>query len=108
MTARVDRQEVVMGSLIFLEEKGVAMDAALVNSAEAFRATGASVVLWALRGLLPVMMLTGDNARAAHVVAAAVGISHVEAGLMPDDKRAFIQKMQEAGSGRGVRRRRYQ
>lgn len=124
MTAWVNRQEVVMGSLIFMEEKGVALDAALVNSAEEFRATGASVVFVGVAGTLtgafgisdtlradakiavarfaemglPVTMLTGDNARAAHVVAAAVGISRVEAGLMPNDKRTIIQKMQEAGS----------
>ena len=123
MTARVNRQEIVMGSVQFLEEKGIVPDEVLSAAAEGFRSTGASVVFLAAAGRaigvigisdtlrpdaktavteftrmgLPVTMLTGDNVRAAQVVADAAGISRVEAGLMPDDKRAIIQKMQESG-----------
>ncbi len=124
MTARVNRQEVVMGSAQFLEEREIAVEESLAGAAEDFRSTGASVVFVAVAGRavgvvgisdtlrpdarsavaefermgLPVTMLTGDNVRAAQVVAAAAGISRVEAGLMPDDKRAIIQRMQEGGS----------
>ncbi|MCZ9318865.1 MAG: HAD-IC family P-type ATPase, partial [Methanocorpusculum sp.] len=58
---------------------------------------GRAVSAFARRGR-PVTLLTGDNARAAGVVAAAAGISHVAAGLMPEEKRAIIQQMQEGGS----------
>ncbi|MDV0443977.1 heavy metal translocating P-type ATPase [Methanorbis rubei] len=124
MTARVNRQEILMGSAEFMSEKSVSMNESVVTAAETFRSTGASVVFVAVAGILagaigvsdtlrpdaksavaefermglPVTMLTGDNARAAEVMAAAAGISHVEAGLMPDDKRSFIQKMQEKGN----------
>lgn len=123
MTARVQREDVVMGSAAFLEERGVVVDEAVFAAAEGFRATGASVVFVAVAGRvigvvgisdtlrsdaartvsefermdLPVTMLTGDNVRAAGVVAAAAGISRVEAGLMPEEKRAIIQRMQEGG-----------
>ncbi|MCZ0860683.1 heavy metal translocating P-type ATPase [Methanocorpusculum sp. MG] len=123
MTARVNREDVVMGSAAFLEERGVSLDDAVSSAAEGFRSTGASVVFVAVgekvagvigvsdtlrsdagmavlafeRMGLPVTMLTGDNARAAEVVARLAGISHVEAGLMPDEKRAIIQKMQDEG-----------
>ncbi|HJK78139.1 MAG TPA: heavy metal translocating P-type ATPase [Methanocorpusculum sp.] len=124
IAGRVRREDVVMGSAAFLEERGVVMDDAVFAAAEGFRATGASVVFVAVAGRvvgavgvsdtlrpdagravsafermgLPVTMLTGDNARAAGVVAAAAGISHVAAGLMPEEKRAIIQQMQEGGS----------
>jgi Cu+-exporting ATPase len=49
-------------------------------------------------GLTP-WLLTGDNAGAARVVAAEVGIepSHVVADVMPDDKVAQIERLQEQG-----------
>lgn len=123
MTARVRREDVVMGSAAFMEEKGAVLDDAVSSAAEEFRATGASVVFVAVAGNvigaigisdtlrsdaartvlefermgLPVTMLTGDNARAAETVANLAGISHVVASLMPDEKRALIQKMQEEG-----------
>lgn len=124
MTARVRREDVVMGSAEFLEERGVVLDADVTAAADGFRAAGASVVFVGVGGTvlgafgvsdtlrpdaaaavaefermdLPVTMLTGDNVRAANVVANAAGISRVEAGLMPENKREIIQRMQEEGS----------
>lgn len=43
------------------------------------------------------VMLTGDNASAAQAVAAEVGISQVEAGMLPQDKAQFIQGLQAEG-----------
>lgn len=123
MTTRVQREDVVMGSVAFLEERGVVVDEAVFDVAEGFLATGASVVFVAVAGRvigvvgisdtpwsdaartvsefermgLPVTMLIGDNVRAAGVVAAAAGISRVEAGLMSEEKREIIQRMQEGG-----------
>ncbi len=52
----------------------------------------------ALRGLgLTPMLLTGDNARAAHRVADEVGISQVLAGVLPEGKVAEITRLQDAG-----------
>lgn len=123
MTARVKRETVVMGSAEFMEDMSIIADDFVSSAAEKFRAAGSSVVFVAVAGKvvgavgisdalrpdavravaefenmgLPVTMLTGDNARAAEVVAGLAGISHVEAGLMPDEKRTIIQHMQEEG-----------
>ena len=47
-------------------------------------------------GLTPVL-LTGDNTRAAHAVAATVGISDVEAEVLPWDKVSVVKRLQEQG-----------
>jgi Cu+-exporting ATPase len=47
-------------------------------------------------GLTPVL-LTGDNARTAHTVAAAVGIDRVEAEVLPADKLAVVSRLQSEG-----------
>lgn len=41
-------------------------------------------------------MLTGDNARTAHAIAAALGIDDVRADLKPDDKVAAIRSLEAA------------
>ena len=46
---------------------------------------------------LEVTLLTGDNARTARTVAAAVGIDRVLAEVMPEDKDAEIQRLQAQG-----------
>jgi heavy metal translocating P-type ATPase len=43
------------------------------------------------------VLLTGDNARAAAVLAAEVGISDVRAGLLPEDKVAAVRGLHEVG-----------
>ncbi len=47
-------------------------------------------------GLRP-LMLTGDNARTARVIAAAVGIEQVRAEVLPDEKAAQVRQLQQAG-----------
>lgn len=50
-----------------------------------------------LTGTTPVL-LTGDNAAAAHQLATEVGISDVRAGLLPDDKVVAVQQLQASGN----------
>ena len=47
-------------------------------------------------GLTPVL-LTGDNARAAHAIALQVGIDAVLAGVLPSEKAAEIDRLQQSG-----------
>jgi Cu+-exporting ATPase len=47
-------------------------------------------------GLRPVL-LTGDNERAAHAVAAEVGIDEVVADVLPADKVDVVRRLQDAG-----------
>lgn len=42
-------------------------------------------------------MLTGDNAVTANAVARELGIEHVEAGVLPDAKHAYIDRLRSAG-----------
>jgi P-type Cu+ transporter len=44
-----------------------------------------------------VVMLTGDNPRAAHAVALAAGIEEVHAGVSPEEKLAWVRRFQHAG-----------
>lgn len=46
---------------------------------------------------IEVHMLTGDQASSASHVAAATGIKSVHASLLPEDKGAFVKKLQAAG-----------
>ncbi|MGN1293882.1 copper-translocating P-type ATPase, partial [Weissella soli] len=48
------------------------------------------------RQLIPVM-LTGDNEQAAQAIATELGITHVEAGLKPEDKATRVQQYQQSG-----------
>ncbi|MBT8337121.1 MAG: HAD-IC family P-type ATPase, partial [Gemmatimonadetes bacterium] len=67
---------------------GVA-DAVKDGAAEAIRALSA-------RGL-SVVLLTGDNERTARAVAEQVGIAHVEAEVLPDEKAAVVRDLQRRG-----------
>ncbi len=69
----------------------------LLVVADAIKPTSAEAVA-RLRelGLRPVL-LTGDNARAAGAVAAAVGISEVIAGVLPAGKVDAIKRLQDQG-----------
>lgn len=49
-------------------------------------------------GIRKTMMLTGDNPRAAQLVAEQLGIDEVRAGLLPEQKVEAIRELQEAGN----------
>ncbi|MEV5147733.1 heavy metal translocating P-type ATPase [Streptomyces sp. NPDC052727] len=59
-------------------------------------AAGTVTALTALTGARPTL-LTGDNARAAALLADEVGIHDVRAGLLPEDKVAAVRERQDAG-----------
>ncbi len=115
--------EIAVGSRRFLEERGIAVPDDLDRRARDLEARGQTVVfvvedatvagvvaladrpragvedaLAALRalGIGQIMMLTGDNARAAAAVAGALGVEP-RAGLLPEDKIAMVRRLQTEG-----------
>ena len=58
--------------------------------------SAAAVAQMKAMGLTPVM-LTGDDARTAQVIAARLGIDHVIAGVLPSQKRAHVERLQQEG-----------
>jgi P-type Cu+ transporter len=125
VTGEVDGRAVVVGRERFLTERTMTMGADVRRAKDVAEAAGRTPVLvgWdgAARGVLVVadavkptstaaiaelralglrpVLLTGDNARAAGSVAAAVGIpaDDVIAGVLPADKVAVVKRLQEHG-----------
>jgi soluble P-type ATPase len=68
-----------------------------VGLADTVKAESADAVAGLARMGIEVVMLTGDNPRAAQAVAAQVGIDRVLAGVGPDQKVAEIRRLQQSG-----------
>jgi Zn2+/Cd2+-exporting ATPase len=56
-----------------------------------------AVAALAARGIEHVVLLTGDNARAAAAVATLAGIPHWQSGLLPADKTRAVESLAERG-----------
>jgi len=121
----VERQRLALGTAAFLKELNIDT-APLAGDAEKLRRDGATAMGLAVNGKpagliavadpvkattpaalqalakdgIRVVMLTGDNRTTALAVAARLGISEVEAEVLPDQKGAVIEKL--AREGRNV------
>lgn len=121
--AIVDGRTVLAGNARLFEEAGKALPARAIEEADRLEAEGRTVIyaaidgktegvigiadavkqnapraVAALRGLgLRVMMMTGDNDRAAAAVARAVGITEWHSGARPEDKLALVRDLQAQG-----------
>jgi Cu+-exporting ATPase len=118
----VERRRVVIGNARFLAELGIATDA-LAAPAERLRQDGATAIFVAVDGKaagvvaiadpvkpttpatiaalkaegIRIVMLTGDNRTTAQAVARRLGISEVEAEVLPDQKAAVVEKLRREG-----------
>ncbi len=121
-TGKVDGKAIVLGNATFLQSLGIDPQS-LNDQAERLRGDGATVINIAVDGKLAglfaiadpvkastpdalralaaegikVIMLTGDNRTTANAVAKSLGISDVEAEVLPDQKSAVVAKLQKAG-----------
>jgi Cu+-exporting ATPase len=121
-TGKVDGKIVLLGNSNFLTSLGIETQS-LDEQAERLRGDGATVINIAVDGKLAglfaiadpvkpstpdalkalaaegikVIMLTGDNRTTANAVAKRLGITDVEAEVLPDQKSAVVTKLQKAG-----------
>jgi Cu+-exporting ATPase len=121
-TGVVDGKRVAIGQNKFLAELSVETES-LQQEADRLRGAGATVVFVAVDGRLAgllaiadpiktetraalealradkirVVMLTGDNRTTALAVAKTLGITDVEAEVLPDGKAAVVEKLRHAG-----------
>jgi Cu+-exporting ATPase len=118
----VDGRKLAIGHAAFLASQGVATDV-LASRAEDLRRSGATAVFLAVEGQcagviaiadpvkattpaalqalaregLQIVMLTGDNRTTAQAVAQTLGLTQVEAEVLPDQKRAVIERLRAQG-----------
>jgi len=76
---------------------GVPRVLGVIAVADPIKATSRDAIARLKRSGLDVVMLTGDNARTAAVIAKDAGIDRVVAGVLPDGKVAEIARLQAAG-----------
>jgi Cu+-exporting ATPase len=123
VAATVDGKRVLAGNARLFEEHGIAFDDTAREEMARLEAAGRTVIIAAVDGAvvgvigiademkktapravdalrslgLRVMMMTGDNERAAASVAQAAGIGEFRAGARPEDKLALVRSLQEEG-----------
>jgi Cu+-exporting ATPase len=122
VSGRIGGRAVILGGAGYLMECGV--DAkALAAEAEGYRTEGATVVFAAVDGILAglfavadpikastaeaiaglqaagvrVVMLTGDNRTTAQAVARKLGLTEVQAEVLPQDKAAVVTRLRAEG-----------
>jgi len=76
--------------------------AGIIGLSDTLKSESAAVVEELHGEGLKVVMLTGDNARAARVIAGKAGIDEVVADVLPDEKEGKIQELQAKGEKVGM------
>ena len=123
VTAQVEGRLVVAGNRKLLDLRSIAVPATAADEVDRLEAAGRTVILVAvdgvvagvlgiadevkqnapravaaLRGLgLRVIMMTGDNERAAAAVATSVGLTEYRSEAKPEDKLALVRELQGQG-----------
>ena len=122
VTGTVEGKKIVLGNARFLAELNIDTSS-LGREAEYLRGDGATAIFLAVDGntvgviavadpikqttpdalkalaadRIRVVMLTGDNRTTAQAVARKLGISEVEAEVLPDQKSAVVEKLRREG-----------
>nr|WP_104668379.1 copper-translocating P-type ATPase [Ensifer adhaerens] len=122
VTGSVEGRKLIIGSHRIMDESGVDVSA-LIREAEALRGEGATVIFVAVDGRVSglfaisdpikattpaavqtllnegvrVVMLTGDNKTTAEAVARKLGITEVEAEVLPEHKSEIVARLRKEG-----------
>jgi Cu+-exporting ATPase len=125
IAGKIAHRQLAVGNLRLLQDLGVE-SGSLATRADAFRRDGATAVFVAIDGRaagiiavadpikpttpaaldrlkadgVRIVMLTGDNRTTAQAVAIKLGISEVEAEVLPEEKHAIVRRLR--GEGRAV------
>ncbi|KAA6325010.1 Copper-transporting ATPase PacS [termite gut metagenome] len=70
---------------------------AIITITDSIKSTSAEAINQLKHQNIDIYMLTGDGERTASAVAKQLGIEHYIADALPDDKQAFIRKLQSQG-----------
>lgn len=121
-TGRVDGRRILIGNQKLMAEAGIETSA-FDQEAETLRADGATVITVAIEGRaagllaiadpvkettpaaidalkaagVRIVMLTGDNRTTAEAIARRLGITEVEAEVLPEDKSKIVERLRAEG-----------
>ena len=122
ITGSIDGRRIVAGNARFLDEQGIPT-AELSERADRLRSEGATAIFLGIDGKIAgaigiadpvkettpaallalaeagihVIMLTGDNRVTAEAIARRLGITDIEADVLPDQKSAIVKRLREEG-----------
>ena len=122
ITGMIDGRRIVAGNARFLDEQGIPTTD-MSERADRLRSEGATAIFLAVDGRIAgaigiadpvkettpaallalaeagvhVIMLTGDNRITAEAIARRLGITDIEADVLPDQKSAIVKRLREEG-----------
>lgn len=122
--ARVEGHQIAVGNVALMEKEGILLEDKVLRDVKQFEQKGNSLVLTAIDGEMALLMgirdqvrlsvkenlhelremgvknlvvLSGDNQGTVDSVARELGLTEAYGHMLPEDKSAYIKKLQDAG-----------